>query len=188
MNSDKTGSVASSGAQSPSRQPQATTSEAEFLSRQISDASAAMGKTLHEMTDALKDTANLRAWMGEYPWVTLGASAVGGFFLASALTPTRDESFKERIKSLFPEAPPGAAAAVPGPTQVAAAKAAPTAGGGMMSGVMVHVMDALKTALVSTLSSAVTSKVQQDAGKPPENPARNSGQPANDPTAAAGVR
>src|SRR5688572_25776273 len=114
MNSDKTGSVASSDAQSPSRQPQATTSEAEFLQRQIADASAAMSKTLHEMTDALKDSANLRAWMGEYPWVTLGASAVGGFFLASALTPTRDESFKERIKSLFPEAPP-AAAAMPGP-------------------------------------------------------------------------
>jgi len=147
-----------------------------------------MSKTLHEMTDALKDSANLRAWMGEYPWVTLGASAVGGFFLASALTPTRDESFKERIKSLFPEAPPAtAAAAAPGPTQVAQAKAA-GAGGGMMSGLMVHVMDAVKTAIVSTLSSAVTSKVQQEGGKPPENPPRNTGQPANDPTAAAGVR
>ena len=147
-----------------------------------------MSKTLHEMTDALKDTANLRAWMGEYPWVTLGASAVGGFFLASALTPTRDESFKDRIKSLFPEAPPAPAAAMPGPTQVAQAKAAGAGGGGMMSGLMVHVMDAVKTALVSTLSSAVTSKVQQEGGKPPENPPRNTGQPANDPTAAAGVR
>ena len=147
-----------------------------------------MSKTLHEMTDALKDSANLRAWMGEYPWITMGASAVGGFFLASALTPTRDESFKERVKSLFPEAPPApAAAAAPAPTQVAQAKAA-GAGGGMMSGLMVHVMDAVKTALVSTLSSAVTSKVQQEGGKAPENPPRNTGQPANDPTAAAGVR
>lgn len=146
-----------------------------------------MGQTLHEMTDALKDAANVRAWMGEYPWITLGASAVGGFVLASALTPTRDESLKERIKSLFPEAPPApAGAAAPGPTQAAQAKAA-TAGGGMMSGVMVHVVDALKTALVSTLSSAVTSKVQQEGGKPPSNPPRNSGQPATDPTAAAGV-
>jgi len=144
-----------------------------------------MSKTLHEVTDALKDSANLRAWMGEYPWVTLGASAVGGFFLASALTPTRDESFKERVKSLFPEAPP--AAAMPGPTQVAQAKAAGAAGGGMMSGLMVHVMDAVKTALVSTLSSAVTSKVQQQGGDPPSNPPRNTGHPATDPTAAAGV-
>jgi hypothetical protein len=147
-----------------------------------------MSKTLHDMTDALKDTANLRAWMGEYPWVTIGASAVGGFFLASALTPTRDESFKERIKSLFPEAPPApVAAAASGPTQVAQAKAAPAAGGGMMSGLMVHVMDAVKTAIVSTLSAAVTSKVQQEGGNPPENPPRNTGHPATDPTAAAGA-
>lgn len=189
MNSDKTGSVASSGAQSPSRQPQATTSEAEFLNRQMSDASAAMSKTLHEMTDALKDSANLRAWMGEYPWITLGASAVGGFFLASALTPTRDESFKERIKSLFPEepAPPAAAAAAPaGPTQVAQAKAA--GGGGMMSGLMVHVVDAVKTALVSTLSAAVTSKVHMDGGSPPASEGRTTGHPATDPTAPAGAR
>jgi hypothetical protein len=141
-----------------------------------------MSATLHEMTDALKDSASLRAWMGEYPWVTVGASAVGGFFLASALTPTRDESFKERIKSLFPEAPAAPAGAAP--TQAAQATVAPAAGGGMMSGLMVHVLDTVKTALVSTVSAAVTSKVHQDSGSPPGNEGRNTGFPATDPTAA----
>lgn len=137
-----------------------------------------MSRVMQEMAEKLKQGVDVKAWMQQYPWVVVGLGAVGGFVAASALTPTKEESFEERIKSLFPERlvqlDQGTAAAY----QAQNPNAQPPKPG-MMSNLTASLFDALKTALVSTLSSAVTAQVHKESSN------GHSGEPAQDPTAPA---
>lgn len=144
--------------------------EAEFITRQANLAGAAMKQVTSDLTDLVKGGVDLPRMMGDHPWVTLGSAAAAGFVVASALTPSRDETLLERIRSLVPEKPttPAAAAApaADAPTATAQAKVPGAAGGGAM----IHIMDALKTALVSTVTSAITAKVATQPNPPQPTP------------------
>src|SRR5687767_9898610 len=124
MNSDKTGSAGSSGATSPSK-PLPTVTEAEFLQRQMEQAGMAIAQTASDLQTRLKEGLDVKAWSAQFPWITLGVAAAAGFFVGSAVTPSREQTFQERLKSLFPEvaaAPETTASASPADASAAAKK------------------------------------------------------------------
>src|SRR5436190_447596 len=109
MSSENAGSAASSGATSnrPPAPKKNDLSEADFLANQQAKAKAAMDTAFADMKKAIasgfSSNAHLTEWMGAYPWVSLGVGAAVGFLAGSALTPARDETFKERLNSLMEE-------------------------------------------------------------------------------------
>src|SRR5688572_1925296 len=120
MNNDKTGNVGNTAEASPKPPAKAKSDlgEAEFLAKQAEDATAAMTAVVHGIADSLKDAANPAGWTRQHPWPSLGAAAVLGFVAASAITPSKGQTWKERFESLFPDVPapadPQAAAAAMG--------------------------------------------------------------------------
>lgn len=129
----------------------------------MANAKLAMSQTLHEMADSLKDAADPRAWTAQYPWVSLGAAAAVGFLLASAVTPSRDETLAQRLKSLMPETP-----AEPVAPQAPGYAAPPPPKPSKASMIIGPLMDAVKTALVGAISSAVTAKAHQNGDQQPQ--------------------
>jgi hypothetical protein len=182
MNNDKTGNVGSTAAQSPKPPARSELGEAEFLQKQAEDATAAMTAVVHGIADSLKDAANPAAWTRHHPWPSLGAAAVLGFVAASAITPSKDQTWKERFESLFPDVPAPdaqAAAATTGNYSGGyAQQAPPTKKPSKMWSVAAPVLDMLKTALMTSISSALATKAAQDA--PPSD---NANAHATDPTA-----
>jgi len=175
MSSENAGSAGSSGATSNRPQPQKKQndlSEADFLADQQAKAKAAMDTAFADMKRALgnafKDNAQLTEWMGAYPWVSLGLGAAVGFLTGSALTPARDETFKERFDSLIKEV--GRKAEKEEKSEKSTEKAARAAVEAQKPSFLEHVssglFDIVKTALVSTLSGAVAGKVAEDNNKP----------------------
>ena len=175
MSSENAGSAGSSGATSNRPQPQKKQndlSEADFLADQQTKAKAAMDTAFADMKravgNAFKDNAQLTEWMGAYPWVSLGLGAAVGFLTGSALTPARDETFKERFDSLIKEV--GRKAEKEEKSEKSTEKAARAAVEAQKPSFLEHVssglFDIVKTALVSTLSGAVAGKVAEDNNKP----------------------
>jgi len=111
--------------------------------------------------------AHLSEWMGAYPWVSLGVGAAVGFLTGSALTPARDETFKERLDSLIKEV--SRKQEKEEKTEKGTEKAARAAVEAQKPSFMEHVgsglFDIVKTALVSTLSGAVAGKVAENDNK-----------------------
>ena len=119
------------------------------------------------VANAFKDNAHLTEWMGAYPWVSLGVGAAAGFLAGSALTPARDETFKERLDSLMKEVTrkeENEEKAEKG-TEKAARAAVDAQKPSFMGQLGSGLFDILKTALVSTLSGAVAGKVAEDDDK-----------------------
>jgi len=174
MSSENAGSAASSGATSKRPQPQKKKNElgeADFLADQQAKAKAAMDTAFadmkHALASAFKDNAHLTEWMGAYPWVSLGLGAAVGFLAGSALTPARDETFKERLDSLMKEVSRKAEKeekAEKG-TEKAARAAVEAQKPSFMGQLGSGLFDIVKTALVSTLSGAVAGKVAEDSEK-----------------------
>jgi len=108
--------------------------------------------------------AHLSEWMGAYPWVSLGLGAAAGFLAGSALTPARDETFKERLESLIEEVKRKEVKeekAEKG-TEKAARAAVEAQKPSFMEHVSSGLFDIVKTALISTLSGAMAGKVVED--------------------------
>jgi hypothetical protein len=101
MSSDNDGSAAGSGATSTPPPPKV--SEQDYLDRQMQEARDAISRTLQEMADSVNNMADPRAWIEQHPWASLTTGAAVGFFLASSVTPTNEETLAERLKSLIPE-------------------------------------------------------------------------------------
>jgi len=144
----------------------------------MEQAGMAIAQTASDLQTRLKEGLDVKAWSAEFPWITLGVAAAAGFFVGSAVTPSREQTFQERLKSLFPEvtaAPETTASASPADASAAAKKP------GALSSLSAHLFDALKTAVVSTISSAVTAKTHQEAAG--NGNGRHSGEPSQDPTA-----
>jgi hypothetical protein len=176
MSRENAGSAASSGATSnrPPAPKKNDLSEADFLADQQVKAKAAMDTAIadmkHALANAFKDNAHLTEWMGAYPWVSLGVGAAVGFLAGSALTPARDETFKERLNSLMEEV--SRKEQKEEKEQKGTEKAARAAVEAQKPSFIEHLgsglFDILKTALITTLSSAVTAKAVDDdnAAKP----------------------
>ena len=52
------------------------------------------------MKKALAEGANLKEWTRQYPWVVAGAATVTGFLAAMVVTPSKEETFREKWESL----------------------------------------------------------------------------------------
>jgi len=121
--------------------------------------------------------ANLTEWMGSYPWVSLGIGAAAGFLAGSALTPARDESFKERLDSLMKEVSRKEEKEEKKEkgTEKAARAAVEAQQPSFMGKLGSGLFDIVKTALVSTLSGAVAGKVADDNDEPKPGNGQNGG-------------
>ena len=53
-----------------------------------------------DMKKAVADTANLKEWTRQYPWVVTGAATVAGFVTGMVVTPSKDETFREKWEAL----------------------------------------------------------------------------------------
>jgi hypothetical protein len=186
MNRENAGSAASSGATSnkqppPQKKPdpdkdKPKSSEAQYLLDQQTQAKAAMDRVVQDMkaafSNGIKDNAHLTEWLGAYPWISLGGSAVLGFLTASALTPAREESFKERLRSLMKETEEKEVDLTEKPaakekgTERAAKAAVKAQKPSYMESLASGLFDIVKTALVSTLSGAVAGKVADSNEEP----------------------
>lgn len=132
------------------------------------------------IADGFSSNAHLTEWMGAYPWVSLGVGAAAGFLAGSALTPARDETFKERLNSLIEEVKRKEVKeekAEKG-TEKAARAAVEAQQPSIMGKISSGLFDIVKTALVSTLSGAVAGKVADDDDKPGNGQNADQGQGA----------
>ena len=100
--------------------------------------------------------------MKQYPWATLGASAVAGFLAASMLIPSKEEQALKKLaaieKALNPPPPrraepPEDVGSVDGKRGAQDYKSGRT---GMLTAIMGEVVGAIKPALISLLTSGVT--------------------------------
>ena len=179
MSRENAGSAANSGATSkkpPAPKKKNELSEADFLADQQAKAKSAMDTAFADMKKAIVggfgSNAHLGEWMGAYPWVSLGVGAAVGFLAGSAVTPARDETFKERFESLLEEVKGKEVKeekAEKG-TEKAARAAVQAQQPSVMGKIASGLFDILKTSLVSTLSGAVAGKVADDNDKAESKP------------------
>jgi hypothetical protein len=137
-------------------------SEADFLTLQQEHAKAAIGRAVSELKDALAQGANPAHLMKQYPWMTLGASAVAGFVAASMLVPSKEEQALKRLaaieKALNPppprrSEPPEDVGSVDGKRGAQDYKSGRS---GMLTAIMGEAIGAIKPMLISLLTSGVT--------------------------------
>ena len=75
-------------------------SEADYLTLQQEHAKAAIARTVAEMKKALAEGANPVEWAKQYPWATLGVSAVAGFVAATMLIPSREQQALKKLAEI----------------------------------------------------------------------------------------
>jgi len=75
-------------------------SEADFLTLQQEHAKAAIGRVVSEIKGALAQGADPRTWVHQYPWATLGATAVAGFVAATMLIPSREQQALKKLAEI----------------------------------------------------------------------------------------
>jgi hypothetical protein len=138
-------------------------SDADFLSRQAEEAMAAIKRTLTEMKGELAEGVNPVEWAREYPWLTLGASAVAGFVATSMLVPSKEEQALRKLarieRALNPERHRREPAKHEDNNGNGKADHAEAGGGGMMSMLARELIKTLRPALVSLITAGVAGKV-----------------------------
>jgi hypothetical protein len=136
--------------------------EADFLTLQQEHAKAAIGRAVSELKNALAQGADPRHLMKQYPWMTLGASAVAGFLATSMLVPSKEEQALKRLaaieKALNPppprrSEPPEDVGSVDGKRGAQDYKSGRS---GMLTAIMGELIGAIKPAVISLLTSGVT--------------------------------
>ena len=136
-------------------------SEADFLTLQQEHAKKAIARAAAEIKDALAQGVDPGAWMKQYPWATLGASAVAGFVATAMLVPSKEEQALKKLaaieKALNPPPPrrhdPDDVGSVAGTRGAQDYKSGRS---GMLTAIMGEVIGAIKPALISLLTSGVT--------------------------------
>src|SRR5262245_20660445 len=73
---------------------------AQFLEQEADQAKLAMFRTILEMRQGLQQTVDVRSWIREYPWVSLGAGSLLGFAGAFGLTPGANQPWEEKWSEL----------------------------------------------------------------------------------------
>ena len=95
-------------AQLPGPRPQRPSNTADvhtFLTQQAADAQTAIHQTLTEMQATAREVANVRWWTQHYPWSAVGAAAVRGYVVTTAVLAPPAPEHPRRIRP--PPAPPG---------------------------------------------------------------------------------
>jgi hypothetical protein len=88
------------------RQLDVELSEADYLTREVTDAKAALSKSLDQLRIGLANSADLRQWVKHYPLASIGAAAATGFAAAAAVTPAQGESITDKLSRLVSERGP----------------------------------------------------------------------------------
>ena len=165
-------------------------SEADYLTLQQEYAKKAIARTMSEIKDALARGVDPGAWMKQYPWATLGASAVAGFVATSMLVPSREQQALKKLaaieKALNPPPPrrhePDDVGPVDGKRGAQDYKSGRS---GMMTAIMGEVIGAIKPAVISLLSAGVTAQATKPT--PAEMQAAAAAEDQNQANAGAGA-
>jgi hypothetical protein len=164
-------------------------SEADFLTLQQEHAKAAIGRAVSELKNALAQGADPRQLMKQYPWVTLGASAVAGFIATSMLVPSKEEQALKKLAAIEKALNPPPPRRTEPPEEVASVDGKRGAGdyksgrSGMLTAIMGEVVGAIKPMLISLLTSGVTASAVKPSQSEMQAAAaqEDAGQPAGDP-------
>jgi len=87
--------------------------EAAYVTEQAEQAKAAIASVLGDMKGAIAQSVNLKEWTRQYPWITTASAAVAGFVAAMAVTPSKDESLKEKWEAFKDKLTPDLSAKQP---------------------------------------------------------------------------
>jgi hypothetical protein len=145
------------------RKPADKLSDADFLNRQAEEAMAAIKRTFTQMKGDLAEGANPVEWAREYPWLTLGASAVAGFVATSMLVPSKEEQALRKLakieRALNPERHRREPAKHEDSNGNGKSDHQEAGGGGMMSMLARELIKTFRPALVSLITAGVAGKV-----------------------------
>src|SRR3989442_626772 len=75
-------------------------SEEAFLTKEAQQTRAAIRGTLLEIKEQIGQSADVRNWITEYPWISAASAATLGFLVAARVTPAADQSFGEKLSEL----------------------------------------------------------------------------------------
>ena len=140
-------------------EPAPKTDEAAFLAQQAADAKAAMTRALSEIGTSLGQSVNVAGLTRQYPWVTLGASAVAGFVASAMIVPSKeDQALKKlaKIERALNPAPPPPKHADAAAADEDGAKAYKSGRQSMSRALLGEVIKAVQPALLSMLTAGVT--------------------------------
>lgn len=146
-------------------------SEADFLTLQQEHAKAAIGRVVSELKGALADGANPKEWMQQYPWATLGASAIAGFVATTLLVPSREQQALNKLaeieRALNPE-PRRRAERDEHPDSIDGKAGADDYKAGkqsFMTSLLGEAIKAVRPALISLLTAGVTAKAAKPSSE-----------------------
>jgi len=124
---------------------------------------AAIKRTFTQMKGDLAEGANPVEWAREYPWLTLGASAVAGFVATSMLVPSKEEQALRKLakieRALNPERHRREPAKHEDSNGNGKSDHQEAGGGGMMSMLARELIKTFRPALVSLITAGVAGKV-----------------------------
>jgi hypothetical protein len=167
-------------------------SEADFLTLQQEHAKKAIARAAAEIKDALAQGVDPGAWMKQYPWATLGASAVAGFVATAMLVPSKEQQALKKLaaieRALNPPPPrrhePDDVGSVDGKQGAHDYKSGRS---GMLTSIMGEVIGAIKPALISLLTSGVTASAVKPSPEEMQAAAQAGSQAGAGAGAAAGA-
>jgi hypothetical protein len=175
MKTDNMSSASSTGEASatrppPPNQPAEKLTEAEYLAQQANNAKLAIAKAWQDVKSRLGQGGSPRAWAEEYPWITVGAAAVAGFFAATALVPSKEQQALKKLAAIeraLNTAPPRA--------EAANGNGAKEESGGMLSTILGEVIKIARPALVTLMTAGLGGQPGADGhehGQSPEETAQ----------------
>ncbi len=74
--------------------------ESQNLTKEASDAKAAIGRTVTQLKHELGQSADPRAWVKAHPWATLAAAAVAAFAAVELMVPSAEEKTIKHLATL----------------------------------------------------------------------------------------
>jgi hypothetical protein len=76
--------------------PEPQISELDYLNQEISDARAALSKTVAGLKNSCAASVDAREWIKRYPWAAMGIATVAGFTVATVVTPPPGVAISEK--------------------------------------------------------------------------------------------
>lgn len=143
----------------PLKIPPHELTEAQYLDRQAQQAKDAMGQVIDQIKVLAKDASNPRPYVEQYPWISMGASAVLGFLAGSAITPARGQTLGDRLSNLMPAGREGAKPK------------------SSMRYITTPLIRMARTAFISALTGITAAKVADKAQTPAHPPHAHAGPP-----------
>jgi hypothetical protein len=80
--------------------PESEMSEVDYLNREISEARAALSKTVAGLKSVCAASVDPREWIIRYPWAAMGIATLAGFTAAKVVTPAPGVSISDKWSEL----------------------------------------------------------------------------------------